>query len=84
MVGDATIVALVRTAFTVVTARILTILGLWMVFGLACWAMYAPSMERLYIAGGFAILVYIPSVAKESRGTSKEKRRERQVEQEPE
>ena len=79
---DATVIALVRTALAVVMARILTVLGLVMTFALACWAMYAPTIERLYVAGGFAVLVYIPSVLRETRSGAKEKTRERQIEQE--
>lgn len=74
---DATVIALVRTALAVVTARLLTLMGLWMTFGLAAWAMYAPTMERLYIAGGFAVLVFIPSLTKEARGPKKETSHER-------
>ena len=81
---DASVIALVRTALAVVTARLLTLMGLWMTFGLAAWAMYAPSMERLYIAVGFAVLVYIPSLTKETRGPKKEPARERSQQQEPE
>ena len=79
---DATVIALVRTALAVVTARLLTLMGLWMTFGLAAWAMYAPTMERLYIAGGFAVLVFIPSLTKEARGPKKEIPRERPQQQE--
>lgn len=79
---DASVIALVRTALAVVTSRLLTLMGLWMVFGLAAWAMYAPSMERLYIAVGFAVLVYIPSLTKETRGPKKEPARERPQQQE--
>ena len=79
---DASVIALVRTALSVVTARLLTLMGLWMTFGLAAWAMYAPSMERLYIAGGFAVLVFIPSLIKETRGPNKEPARERPKQQE--
>jgi len=64
---DATVLLIVRTAFTVLSARILTICSLWMVFGLACWVMYNPSQERIAVAGGFAVLVYIPSVLKERK-----------------
>lgn len=81
---DVSVIALVRMALAVVTARLLTLMGLWMTFGLAAWAMYAPSMERLYIAGGFAVLVYIPSLTKETRGPKKEPARERSQQQEPE
>ena len=79
---DASVIALVRMALAVVTARLLTLMGLWMTFGLAAWAMYAPSMERLYIAVGFAVLVYIPSLTKETRGPKKEPARERSQQQE--
>ena len=79
---DATVIALVRTALAVVTARLLTLMGLWMTFGLAAWAMYAPTMERLYVAGGFALLVFIPSLTKEARGSKKEARNERPQKQE--
>ena len=79
---DVSVIALVRMALAVVTARLLTLMGLWMTFGLAAWAMYAPSMERLYIAGGFAVLVFIPSLTKETRGPKKEPARERQKQQE--
>ena len=81
---DVSVIALVRMALAVVTARLLTLMGLWMTFGLAAWAMYAPSMERLYIAVGFAVLVYIPSLTKETRGPKKEPARERSQQQEPE
>ena len=81
---DVSVIALVRMALAVVTARLLTLMGLWMTFGLAAWAMYAPSMERLYIAGGFAVLVFIPSLTKETRGPKKEPARERSQQQEPE
>ena len=79
---DVSVIALVRMALAVVTARLLTLMGLWMTFGLAAWAMYAPSMERLYIAVGFAVLVYIPSLTKETRGPKKEPARERPQQQE--
>jgi hypothetical protein len=64
---DATVLLIVRTAFTVLAARILTIFSLWMTFGLACWVMYNPSQERIAVAGGFAVLVYIPSVLRERK-----------------
>jgi hypothetical protein len=64
---DATILAIVRMALHTITDRLLTVLSLLMTFGLAAWAMYAPTEPRLYIAGGFAVLVYIPSVLKERK-----------------
>jgi hypothetical protein len=41
-------------------------------------------LERLYIAGGFAVLVFIPSLTKEARGPKKEPARERPEQQKPE
>jgi hypothetical protein len=54
-------------ALNTITDRLLTVLSLLMTFGLAAWAMYVPTEPRLYIAGGFAVLVYIPSVIKERK-----------------
>lgn len=68
---DATLLAIVRVAFSAITERLLTLLSLLMTFGLAAWAMYGPTEQRLYIAGGFAILVYIPSVWKERKRNEK-------------
>ena len=64
---DATIIAVIRMALNTLADRVLTIIALLMTFGLSCWAMYAPTQERLYIAAGFAILVFLPSVIKEKR-----------------
>ena len=74
---DAAFIAAIRMALSVLTDRILTVSALLMTFGLASWAMYAPSLERLQIAGGFGIIVYLPSLIKE-------RRREGPVKQEPE
>lgn len=74
---DATVLAIVRMGLTVLTDRILTLFSLWMTFGLTCWAMYTPTIERLYVVAGFACLVYVPAVIKERR------REERKQQQEP-
>ena len=73
---DASFISAIRMALSVLTDRILTVSALLMSFGLASWAMYAPSLERLQIAAGFGIIVYLPALIKE-------RRRERSVEQEP-
>ena len=70
---DATVLLIVRTAFTALSVRILTFISLWMVFGLACWVMYNPTQERIIVAGGFAVLVYIPSVMKERKSHERSK-----------
>ena len=63
----ATFLAVIRVGMAVLTDRLLTVLALWMSFGLAVWAMYNPSMERLQIAAGFGIIVYLPALIKERR-----------------
>lgn len=75
---DATILTIIRVGLSVLTGRLLTLLSLLMVFILSCWVMYDPTLLRMYVAGGFAILVFIPSVMREG---SKEIRHERQERQ---
>lgn len=64
---DATVLAIVRMSLAVLTERLLTLCSLWMTFGITCWAMYAPTVERLQIAGGFAIIVFVPSLWSERK-----------------
>ena len=61
----ATVLAVIRMGLAVLTDRLLTVSALLMTFGLASWAMYAPSPERLQIAAGFGIVVYLPALIKE-------------------
>lgn len=69
---DASFILAIRMALTVLTDRILTVSALLMTFGLASWAMYAPSPERLQIAAGFGIVVYLPALIKERRREGRE------------
>ena len=55
----------IRVALSVLTERLLTLLALWMTFGMACWAMYDPTYQRLGMAGFFALSVFLPALAKE-------------------
>jgi hypothetical protein len=64
---DATVLAVIRMALNALADRVLTLISLMMTFGLSCWAMHLPTQERLLIAAGFAILVFVPSVIKEKR-----------------
>ena len=75
----ATLLAVIRMGLAVLTDRLLTVLALLMSFGLASWAMYAPSMERLQIAAGFGIIVYLPALIKERRRESSRIEQERTV-----
>jgi hypothetical protein len=38
--------------------------------------MYAPTVERLQIAGGFAIIVFVPSLIKERRREGRQQHKE--------
>jgi hypothetical protein len=64
---ESNFLAIVRMALSVLSERILTICSLWMTFGLACWVMYDPSLLRIYVLCGFALLGHIPSVMKERK-----------------
>jgi hypothetical protein len=75
---DATVLAIVRMSLAVLTERLLTLCSLWMTFGVTCWAMYAPTVERLQIAGGFAIIVFVPSLIKERRREGRQQHQEPQ------
>ena len=68
----ATVLAVIRMGLAVLTDRLLTVSALLMTFGLASWAMYAPSPERLQIAAGFGIVVYLPALIKERRRDGKQ------------
>jgi len=48
-----------RLSLSVVTDRLLTILGLTMTFALACWVMHEPTPERLGMAVGFAVFSWL-------------------------
>ena len=74
---DAAFIAAIRMALSVLTDRILTVSALLMTFGLASWAMYAPSPERLQIAAGFGIVVYLPALIKERHREGKRLEQER-------
>lgn len=64
---DATLLAIIRVGLSVLADRVLALLSLFMTFCLSCWVMYDPSQLRLYVVGGFAILVFVPSVIRSNR-----------------
>jgi len=70
---DVTLLTIIRVGLSVLTGRLLTLLSLLMVFILSCWVMYDPSPLRMYVAGGFAILVFIPSIVKETKNERQER-----------
>ena len=66
---DAAVLRVVRLGLSVISERLLTILGLMMTFGLACWVMYEPTPERLGMAVMFAVFSWLV--------TSKERKNEK-------
>ena len=58
---DATFLTILRLSLEVLSERLIILLSLGMTFVLSLWVMYDPSQLRMYVAGGFAVLVFIPS-----------------------
>lgn len=52
-------IAIVRLALNVISERLLTIVALLLVFGLACWTMYDPTYIRLGTMAFFAIFSFL-------------------------
>jgi hypothetical protein len=61
----------VDAALTVLTHRVLTLVALVMSFGLFCWAMYADTWVQAAVAGGFALIVFLPVLARDQRPEAK-------------
>lgn len=61
------ILTVIQAATRIVAARVLSVIGLFMVFGLTCWAMIVQTILASAIAGGFAILVFLPILIGERR-----------------
>ncbi len=49
-----------NAATRILAARVLAMLCLFMVFGLFCWAMWVQTPLACLVAGGFAVLVFLP------------------------
>ena len=73
---DATFLTILRLSLEVLSERLIILLSLGMTFVLSLWVMYDPSQLRMYVAGGFAVLVFIPSVMKGAKN-ERQQRQER-------
>lgn len=62
---DAQMLKILRVGIVVLGDRLLTILSLLMTFGLTCWVMADPNLERMLTAGFFALVVFLPTAIKE-------------------
>lgn len=56
---DDSILKVIRLALEVITDRLITILGLSMSCGLACWTMWGPDWERVTTLAIFVIFTYL-------------------------
>jgi hypothetical protein len=65
---DGQLLAVMDAATKIVAARVLSMLGLLMTFGLFCWAMWMQTHIACVVAGGFAVLVFLPTLIGERRG----------------
>jgi len=52
--------AVLNAATRILAARVLAMICLFMVFGLFCWAMWVETPLACIVAGGFAVLVFLP------------------------
>jgi len=60
-------ITIIRLAVAVLADRVMTLLSLAMGFGLYCWAAWDPIIERISVAIGFSILVFLPILFKERK-----------------
>jgi hypothetical protein len=61
------LVRIIQAATRIVAARVLSVISLLMIFGLTCWAMVVQTILSSCIAGGFAVLVFLPVLYGERR-----------------
>jgi len=52
-------IKLIRIALNIITDRLLTILGLGLNFGLCCWTMWDPRLERVGVVALYSVFSYI-------------------------
>ena len=65
---DGQLLAVMDAVTKIVAARVLSMLALMMTFGLFCWAMWMQSTVACVVSGGFAVLVFLPTLIGERRG----------------
>jgi hypothetical protein len=53
-------VSILSLALQAVSARMVLLIALLMAFSLFCWSMAVGTTLSLYIAGSFAVLVFLP------------------------
>lgn len=69
-------VALIRLALSVLTDRLITIVGLSMACGLACWTMWGPEWPRVATLALFILFTYLVIRTKERKDERPQRARE--------
>jgi len=64
---DGAAIRIINVAMDILSHKALTFLALLFSFVLACWAMVAPTWERMAMAGFFAVFVYLPCMIVERK-----------------
>lgn len=64
MMNDDGSVSILTLALQAVTARMLILIAMSMTFGLFCWAMFQGTTLALWVAGAFAVTVFLPVLLK--------------------
>jgi len=57
----------VDIGMTILAQRVLTIVALFMVFAIFCWAMIVGDYVHFWIAGAFAVLIFLPVLMADRR-----------------
>jgi hypothetical protein len=60
-------IALIRLSLQIVADRLIAVLGMLMSCGLACWAMFDPTNNRVITLAIFVLFAYLVIRHKESR-----------------
>ena len=66
----------IDVGLTVLTHRLLTLLALFMTFGLFSWAMTLGTLVSLITAGAFGLIIFLPVLAVDRRPEARYAREE--------
>lgn len=62
--------ALLRLTYSVLATRVFLFVALLMTFGLFCWALAVGTVLALAASGTFAVLVFLPILARSNKEPS--------------
>lgn len=67
MDGNFDVLAVMNAASRILAARVLSVVSLLMVFGLSVAATCLQTWPSMFVAAGFAILVFLPVLLRDAR-----------------